>query len=186
MFLNRERTVVVFVSPDRLGNGRTASASRTDKINAGSTSKSMQRVLFFARVFLLIAFAGIPSLYLGFLTLLALWMGVVQFFLLSWWRAPDLQFLVLGSAGAAGLCGLWMLILISTERLRASAHLRVCVTMATSAGMVLALLFLLGKSVYGWNFGNHPNIRALYLLGAPFLLALVLLYHIWRPLKMIG
>jgi hypothetical protein len=111
----------------------------------------------------------------------ALWMGVMQFFLLRWGRAPDPQFLVLGCAGAAGLCGLWMLILIPIERLRRSTRLRAGATATSSIGMVLALLFLSGRGLYSWDFGTHPNIKSVYLLGAPFLLTLGLLYEAWRP-----
>ena len=149
----------------------------------GSNLNSVSKVVFVGRILLLIVFAGIPSLYLGLLTLLALWMGLLQFLLLNWRHAPDPQFLVLGSAGAAGLCGLWMLILIPTRRLRTSTGLRFGATIASTTGMVLALLFLSGKGIYGWNLGIHPAIRSLYLIGAPFLLALVLLFETWRPSK---
>ena len=145
--------------------------------------KPSPKALITARIFLLIVFAVVPTLYLGFLTLLALWMGAMQFFLLKWGHVPDPQFLVLGCAGAAGLCGLWMLILIPIERLRGSARLRAGATAASSVGMVLALLFLSGKRIYNWDFGTHPDIRSVYLLGAPFLLTLGLLYKAWRPLK---
>jgi hypothetical protein len=154
-----------------------------DGKNASQKLKLAPKALLAARILLLIVFAVVPSLCLGLLTLLALWMGAMQFFLLKWGRAPDPQLLVLGCTGAAGLCGLWMLILIPIERLRGSARLRGGATVASLIGMVLALLFLSGKGIYGWDFGNHPDIRSAYLLGAPFLLTLGLLYEAWRPLK---
>jgi hypothetical protein len=82
----------------------------------------------------------------------------MQFFLLKWGRAPDPQFLLLGCAGAAGLCGLWMLILIPIERLRSSPSLRAGATVASLVGMLLALLFLSGK---GFMVGISESIRTL-------------------------
>jgi len=150
-------------------------------VTPARTSSPERKAFSAARILLLVVFAVIPSLYLGFLTVLALWIGVMQFFLLKWGQAPDPQFLVLGSAGAAGLCGLWMLLLIPGERLRVSPGLRLSATAATAIGMVLALLFLSGQSLYGWNFHPRQNLRSVYLLGAPLLLAMGLLWHTWRP-----
>jgi hypothetical protein len=126
-------------------------------------------------------FRGDSSLYLGFLTLIAIWLGLLQFFLLKWGQAPDPQFLVRGGAGAAGLCGLWILVLVPTERLRLFNGLRIGASAATAIGTILALLFLSGKSLYGWNFGPRQNPRSVYLLGAPFVMALVRLWAVWRP-----
>jgi len=150
-------------------------------VTPARTSSSVRKAFSVARILLLVVLAVIPTLYLGFLTLLALWIGVMQFFLLKWGQAPDPQFLVLSSAGAAGLCGLWMLLLIPGERLRVCPGLRVSATAATAIGMVLAVLFLSGQSMYGWNFHPRQNLRSVYLLGAPLLLAVSLLWRTWRP-----
>ena len=151
---------------------------KTDQISSPS-----RKGLGIVRIFSLVCLALIPSLYLGSLTLVALWLGIMQFFLLKVGQVPDPQFLVLGFAGAAGLWGLWILVLVPAERLRLSNRLRIGATAASITGIILALLFLSGKSVYGWNLGPRQNLRWAYLLGAPLLLALVRLWDVWRPLR---
>lgn len=140
-----------------------------------------RKVLAVLRVLSLIFLAVIPSLCLGFLTLIAIWLGLLQFFLLKWGQTPDPQFLVLGCAGAVGLWGLWILVLVPAERLRLFHGLRIGATAATAIGMILALLFLSRKGLYGWNFDPRQNPRSVYLLGAPFVMALVRLRAVWRP-----
>jgi hypothetical protein len=130
-----------------------------------------------------ICLAVIPSLYLSLLTFLALWIGLVQFYFLRPGQVPDPQFLVLGILGAFGLCGLWVLVLVPTERLRQSNRLRFAATAASVIGMMLALIFLSGKSLYGWHFNPHEDPRSVYVLGAPVLFALVRLINLWRPLQ---
>jgi len=133
------------------------------------------------RALSLVCFGIIPSLGLGFLTLVALWLGVMQFVLLKWGQAPDPQFIVLGVSGTVGLWGLWILVLVPTERLRRSNRLRSTATLATGIGMLLALLFLSRGSLYGWTFGPRLSVRSVYLLGAPLLLASARVVDVWRP-----
>jgi hypothetical protein len=130
-----------------------------------------------------ICLAVIPSLYLSLLTFLALWIGLVQFYFLRPGQVPDPQFLVLGILGAVGLCGLWFLVLVPTERLRQFKRLRFAATAASVIGMMVALIFLSGTSLYGWHFNPHKDARSVYILGAPILFALVRLINVGDPYR---
>jgi hypothetical protein len=149
-------------------------------VKPGYSSNFPRKTFAVVRVLCLICLAAVPSLYLGFLTFVALWLGVMQFFLLKPGQAPDPQFLVLGSAGAVGLWGLWVLVLIPVERLRLSNGLRIAANAASVAGIMLAITFLSGNSLYGWSFGPHQNLTSVYMLGGPLLLALVRIFDVWR------
>jgi len=115
-------------------------ARKVETASRGSKTVCIVRVLF------LICLVLIPSLYLGLLTLIALWIGAMQLSLLRPGQAPDSQFLVLGSAGAAGLVGFWILVLIPPERLRSSNLLRIAATAASTVGIALAIIFLSGEA----------------------------------------
>ena len=147
--------------------------TRTREWASGGTKTI--RELFFICVVL------IPSLHLDLLTLIALRIGVVQFFLLRPGQAPESRFLVLGSAGAAGLLGSWILIIIPADRLQSSSLLRIAVTAASIVGIPLAIVFLSGGSVYAWNLGASPGSLALYLFCAPQFPLLAKLRKLWIP-----
>ena len=156
------------------------SMARRPIVKPGYSSNFPWKTFAVVRILCLICLAAIPSLYLGFLTFVALWLGVMQFFLLKPGQAPDPQFLVLGSVGAVGLWGLWVLVLIPVERLRLSNGLRIAATAASVAGIMLAITFLSGDSLYGWSFGPHQNLTSIYMLGGPLLLAHVRIFEVWR------